>query len=97
MSELDKEQAGATEDEADDTEIIDDEIDTTTMAAETTGQSSLKTKIRSFLELFTVEKNNLILTVINDSNWDKNNNFWTYIYKERPMRNYDTVRTIFAY
>ena len=97
MSELDKEQAGATEDEADDTETLDDEIESTTMAAETAGQSSLKTKIRSFLELFTVEKNNLILIVINDSSWDKNNDFWTYIYKERPMRNYDTVRAIFAY
>ena len=97
MSELDREQAGATEDEADDTETPDDEIETTTMAAETTSQSSLKTKIRSFLELFTMEKNNLILNMRNDSNWDKNNDFWTYIYKEKPMRNFDTVRSIFAH
>ena len=60
---------------ADDTEMIEDEIDTTTMVAETTGQSSLKTMIRSFLELFTMEKNNLILNMRNDSNWDKNNDF----------------------
>ena len=37
------------------------------------------------------------MTVINDSNWDKNNNIWTFIYKDKPLRNYDTVRTIFAY
>ena len=36
MSELDREQAGAIEDETDDTEIPDDEIEATTMAAETT-------------------------------------------------------------
>ena len=98
MSELVNDNAGATDDyETDDPEIIEDEIDTTMTAAEITGQSILKTKIRSFLELFAVEKNNLILTVINDSNWDKTNNFWTFTYKERPLRNYDTERTIFTY
>ena len=66
MSELDNENAGATDDgKADDIELIEDEIDTTMMAAETTGQSSLKMKIRFFLELFTVEKSDLALTVIN--------------------------------
>ena len=98
MSELDNENAGATDDsEVDDIELINDEIDTTMMAAETTGQKSLKMKIRSFLELFTVEKDNLVLTVINDTDWDKNNNFWAFMYKEKPLRNYDTVRNIFAY
>jgi len=80
MSELDREQAGAIEDGTDDTEIQDDEIEATTMAAETTGQSSLKKMIRSYLEMFTMEKNNLILNIMNDSNWEKNNDFWTYIY-----------------
>ena len=98
MSELDNENAEAMNDgEPDDTEMIEDEIDTTMTVAEITGQTTLKTKIRSFLELFAVEKNNLILMVINDSNWDKTNNFWTFTYKERPLRNYDTVRTIFTY
>jgi len=97
MSELDREQAGAIEDETDDTEIPDDEIEATTMAAETTGQSFLKKMIRSFLEMFTMEKSNLILNMMNDSNWEKNNDFWTYIYKEKPMRNFDTVRSIFAH
>ena len=92
MSELDNDNAGGTDDgETDDTDMIEDEIDTTMTAAEITGQSILKTKIRSLLELFAVEKNNLILTVINDSNWGKTNNFWTFIYKERLLRNYDTV------
>ena len=55
MSELDSDNAGATDDsEADDIKLINDEIDTTMMEAETTGQSSLKVKIISFLELFTV-------------------------------------------
>ena len=89
---------GATEDgEADDIELINDEIETTIMAAEMTGQSSLKIKIRSFLELFAVEKNNLILTVINAADWEKNNNFWTFVYKEKPLQNYDTVRNILSY
>ena len=65
MSELDNDNAGA-----DYTETIEDEIDTTMTAAEITGQSTLKIKIRLFLELFAVDKNNLILTVIKDSNWD---------------------------
>ena len=98
MSELVNDNAGKTDDnETDDPEIIEDEIDTTMTAAEITGQSTLNIKIRSFLELFAVDKNNLILTVINDSNWDKTNNFWKFIYKERPLRNYDTVKTIFTY
>ena len=47
MSELDNDQAGATDDnEADDIEMIQDEIDTTTMVAKTTGQSSLKIFLR---------------------------------------------------
>ena len=57
MSELGRENAWATDDgEADDIELINDEIDTSTMAAETLGQSSLRLKIRSFLELFAIEK-----------------------------------------
>ena len=78
MSEPDNDNAGATDDgESDDIELINDEIDTTVMVAEMTGQSSLKMKIRSFLELFTVEKNNLVLIMIKDADLDKNNNFWT--------------------
>ena len=46
MSELDNENAGATDDgKADDIELIADEIDTTMMAAETTVQCSLNMKI----------------------------------------------------
>ena len=45
------------------------------MVAEMKGQSSLKTKIRSFLDLFAVEKNNLILTLINDNNWTRTTTF----------------------
>ena len=57
MSDLDNKNAWATDDgKADDIELINDEIDTTIMVAETTGQSSLKTKIRTFLKLFAVEK-----------------------------------------
>ena len=97
MSELDREQAGAIEDETGDNGIPDDEIEVTTMAAETTGQSSLKKMIRSFLEMFTLEKSNLILNMMNDSNWEKSNDFWTYKYKEKPLRNFDTVRSIFAH
>ena len=78
MSELDNENVEATDDgEANDIELINDEV------AEMTGQSSLKIKIRSFLELFGVEKNNLILTLINDAEWDKNNKFLTFVRKSR--------------
>ena len=71
MVDNENENAWATNDgEPDDTEMIEDEIDTTMTAAEITFQSTLKAKILSFLELFAVEKTNLILTVIKDSNWD---------------------------
>ena len=45
MSELDREQSEAIEDETDDTKIPDDEIEAKTMAAEMTGQRSLKKMI----------------------------------------------------
>jgi len=94
----DRENAGATDDgEADDNEEINDEIDKTTITGEMSGQSSLKLRIRSFLELFAIEKNKLILTLIKDADWDKNKMFWTFVYKEKPLRNYDTVRNIFSY
>ena len=87
MSEFDNENVGRTDnDEADESETIEEETDTTMPAAEITGQSMLKTMIRAFLDLFAEEKNNLILTVINDSNWHKTNDFWKFIYKERPPR-----------
>jgi len=35
-----------------------------------------------------------MLTLINVADWDKNNKFWTFVYKEKPLRNYDTVRNI---
>ena len=89
MSELDNENVGRTDDnEVDESETIEEDTDTTMPAAEITGQSTLKMMIRAFLDLFAVEKNNLILTVINDSNWYKTNDFWKFIYKERPPRNY---------
>ena len=98
MSELDRENGGTTDDiKADDGEEIDDVINRSPLAAEMTGQNSLKQKIRSFPELFTIDKNNLILTLIKDVDWDKTNNFWTFVYKEKLFRNCDTVRNIFAY
>ena len=66
-------------------------------AAEIPVQSMLKTMIRAFLDLFAVKKNNLILTVINDSNWHKTKVIWKFIYKERLPRNYERVKTIFAF
>ena len=73
MSELDNKNVGRMDDdEAVESETIEVETDTTIPAAEIPGQSMLKTMIRAFLDLFAVEKNNLILTVINDSNWQKN-------------------------
>ena len=76
MSELDREQAGAIEDEADDNDTLEDEIELTPMAAETAGQSSLKKMMRSFLEMFTLDKGNLILNMMNNSNWEKTNDQW---------------------
>ena len=67
MSELDNENVGRTDDnEVDESETIEEDTDTTMPAAEIIGQSTLKMMIRAFLDLFAVEKNNLILTVIND-------------------------------
>ena len=55
MSEFDNENVGRTDDnETDETEPIEEEIDTTMTAAEIIGQSILKMKIRAFLDLFTV-------------------------------------------
>ena len=95
MSELDKEQAGATADEAQDNETLDDEIELTPVPTET--QSHLKKMMRCFLEMFSMDKGNLIMNMMTDSNWGEENTIWTYIYKEMPQRNFDTVRSIFAY
>ena len=77
MSELDNKNVCRTDDdEADESEAIEEETDTTMLAAEILGQSMLKRMIRAFLDIFAVEKNNLILTVINDSNWYKTNDFF---------------------
>ena len=61
-------QAGAIEDEADDNDTPDDEIELTPLAT-VTGQSSLKKMMRSFLEMFSLDKGSLILNMMTDSNW----------------------------
>ena len=78
MNEMDNENAGIVQDGPDDdnNEIVDnidntevsDKIDTSTMTAELTGHEILRVKLRMFLELFTTEKNELILTLIKTSN-----------------------------
>ena len=69
MSELDREQAGAIEDEAQDNDTPDDEIELTPVPTET--QSHLKKMMRR--------------TPFGPT------------YKDMPQRNFDTVRSIFAY
>ena len=94
MSELDKEQTGATADEAQDNETHDDEIDLTSMPTEA---QILKKMMRCFLEMFSIDKGNLIMNMMTDSNWGEQNTIWTYIYKDMPQRKFDTASSIFTF
>ena len=73
MSELDGDNAKSIDDdETDDIEEIQDEIDQEVQVAEQTDRSSLQTQLRAFFELFIIERNQLLLKIINDDeNWDK--------------------------
>ena len=86
MSELDKEQAGATADEAQDNETLDDEIELTPLPTEA---QILKKMMRCFLEMFSMDKGNLIMNMMTNSNWGVENTIWTYIYRDMPLRNLD--------
>ena len=66
MSELDRDNAKSTDDDVtDDIEEIEDEIDQEVQVAEPTDRSSLQTQLRVFFELFIIEKNQLLLKIIN--------------------------------
>ena len=94
MSELDKEQAGATADETQDNETLDDEIELTPVPTE---PQILKKMMRSFLDMFSMVKGNLIMNMMTNSNWGVENTIWTHIYKDMPQRNFDTASSIFAF
>ena len=95
MSELDQEQAGSTADEAhDDTANLDDEIELTPTPTEA---ETLKTMMRSFLKMFTMDRGYLTMNMMNKSNWADENNIWTYVFKEMPPPNFDTVFAIFDF
>ena len=98
MSELDRDNAKSRDDdETDDIEEIQDEIDQEVQVAEQTDRSSLQTQLRAFFELFIVDKNQLLLKIINDEHWDKTNQIWKFIYKKPSFRNYKTVQDIFKH
>ena len=70
------------------------------MAAKLTGHEKLRIKLRMFLELFTTDKNELILAPIKTSNWDQyleEHEFWKMLGTEKPKRNYNTVRNLYLY
>ena len=95
MSELDQEQAGSTADEAhDDPANLDDEIELTPTPTEA---ETLKTMMRSFLKMFTMDKGYLTMNMMNKPNWADENNIWTYVFKEMPPPNFDTVFAIFDF
>ena len=67
MSELEGDQAGATADEAHDNDgTLDDEIDLTPAPTE---PQILKKMMRSFLKMFSMDKGNLIMNMMTNSNW----------------------------
>ena len=69
MSELDRDNAKSRDDdETDDIEEIQDEIDQEVQVAEPTDCSSLQIQLRALFELFIIEKNQLLLKIINDEN-----------------------------
>ena len=95
MSELDQEQAGSTADEAhDDPANLDDEIELTPTPTEA---ETLKTMMRSFLKMFTMDKGYLTMNMMNKPNWADENNIWTYVFKAMPPPNFDTVFAIFDF
>ena len=80
MSELDRDDTKSIDDEeTDDIEEIEDEIDQNVQVAEPTDRSSFQTQLRAFFELFIIERNQLILKIIDDEKWDKTNEIWKYI------------------
>ena len=98
MSELDRDNAKSIDDEeTDDIEEIEDEIDQNVQVAEPTDRSSFQTQHRAFFQLFIIERNQLLLKIINDDNWDKSNEIWKFIYKKPLFRNYQTVQEIFKH
>ena len=95
MSELDQEQVGSTADEAhDDPANLDDEIE---LIPTPTEAETLKTMMRSFLKMFTMDKGYLTMNMMNKPNWADENNIWTYVFKEMPPPNFDTVFAIFDF
>ena len=98
MSELDRDNAKSIDDdETDDVEEIQDEIDQEVQVAEQIDRSSLQTQLRAFFELYIIERNQLLLKIINAENWDKTNQIWKFIYKKPPYRNYQTIQEIFKH
>ena len=78
MSKLDRDNAKSIDDdETDDIEEIQDEIDQEVQVAEETDRSSLQTQLRAVFELFIIERNQLLLKIINDENWNKTNHLTT--------------------
>ena len=57
----------------------------------------LKKMMRCFLDMFSMDKGNLIMNMMTNSNWGVENTIWTYIYKDMPQRNFDTASSIFAF
>ena len=72
MSELDQDQAGTTADEAHDNPgTLDDEIDLTPTPTEA---EILKTMMRSFLKMFSMDKGYLTMNMMIKPNWSEENN-----------------------
>ena len=98
MSELDQDNAKSIHDEeTDDIEEIKDEIDQNVQVAETKDCSSFQTQLGAFFEFFIIERNQILLKIIDYDYWDKSNEIWKFIYKKPPFRNYQTVQEIFKH
>ena len=95
MSELDQDQAGATADEAHDNPgTLDDEIYLTPAPTE---PEILKTMMRSFLKMFSMDNGYLTMNMMINSNWGVENTIWTNVFRTMPPPNFDTAYAIFAF
>ena len=99
MSELDRDGAKSLADNEDtdsiETTIEDNDEEVT--VAEPTDRTAFQAELRSFLQLFNVTRDQLLLKIITDERWDQSNDLWKSIFREPPKRNYQTVLEIYQH
>ena len=98
MSELDRDGAKSLDDEdTDSIETIIEDNDEEVTVAEPTDRTAFQAELRSFFQLFSVTRDQLVLKIITDEKWDQSNDLWKSIFRQPPARNYQTVLEIYRH